>query len=59
MEHLFRSLSLLLDNDKSYVVVLDDFHCITNREILGVFSCPNEASSQGYNTLFYRQRPSR
>lgn len=37
IEHLFRSLSLLLDNDKSYVVVLDDFHYVTNRKILDVF----------------------
>ncbi len=37
IDHLFRSIELMLDNDKHYVLVLDDFHYITNKSILGIF----------------------
>lgn len=37
VEHLFRSTNLMLDNDKQYVIVLDDFHCINNSKILDTF----------------------
>nr|WP_321501158.1 LuxR C-terminal-related transcriptional regulator [uncultured Dethiosulfovibrio sp.] len=37
VEHLFRSINLMLDNDKQYVLVLDDFHCINNNKILDIF----------------------
>lgn len=52
IEHLFRSLSLLLDNEKNYVVVLDDFHHITNREILDVFPVLMRVLPRGITLCF-------
>lgn len=51
LEYLLDTLSLLLDNDKRYALVLDDVHCLTSQSVLKALPMIQRRLPPGFSVI--------